>query len=183
MLDYKKATQQQLKEEYKRLSAIVSNVSFGTKKEFFHLPNILNDNEHPLAIASGMMDGNTWLITLTNQRVIFLDKGMLFGVKQVDISLKDIVSVGGKTGMILGSITISTSGQNYTIKDVAKQSVIPFTNLVNSTRNNLSTPVEKILSTNDTDIVAQLERLASLKEKGILTEEEFLQQKQRILNT
>lgn len=183
MLDYKKATQQQLKEEYKRLSAIVSNVSFGTKKEFFHLPNILNDNEHPLAIASGMMDGNTWLITLTNQRVIFLDKGMLFGVKQVDISLKDIVSVGGKTGMILGSITISTSGQNYTIKDVAKQSVIPFTNLVNSTRNNLSTPAEKITSTNDNDIVAQLERLASLKEKGILTEEEFLQQKQRILNT
>lgn len=183
MLDYKKATQQQLKEEYKRLSEIVSNVSFGTKKEFFHLPNILNENEQPLAIASGMMDGNTWLITLTNQRVIFLDKGMLFGVKQVDISLKDIVSVGGKTGMILGSITISTSGQNYTIKDVAKQSVIPFTNLVNSTRNNLSTQAEKITSTNDKDIVAQLERLASLKEKGILTEEEFLQQKQRILNT
>ncbi|WP_240725954.1 PH domain-containing protein [Escherichia sp. E4208] len=62
------------------------------------------------------MDGNTWLITLTNQRVIFLDKGMIFGVKQVDISLRNIVSVGGKTGLIFGEIMISTSGQNYTIK-------------------------------------------------------------------
>lgn len=183
MFDYKKATQQQLKDEYKRLSDVVSSTSFGTKKEFFHLPNILNDNEQPLAIASGAMDGNTWLITLTNQRVIFLDKGMLFGVKQVDISLKDVVGVGGKTGMILGSITISTSGQNYTIKDVAKQCVIPFTNLVNATRNNLNNPATKAPSTNETDVVAQLERLASLREKGILTEEEFLQQKQKILNS
>ncbi len=183
MINFKTATQQQLKEEYKRLAEVVKNVSFGTKKEFYHLPNIIGDNEQPLAVASGMMDGNTWLITLTNQRVIFLDKGMLFGVKQVDINLKDIVSVGGQTGIILGSITISTSGQNYTIKDVAKQSVIPFTNLVNSTRNNLNTPAEKITSSNDNDIVAQLERLASLKDKGILTDEEFQQQKQRILNS
>lgn len=184
MIDYKKASQQQLKEEYKRLSDVVSNVAFGTKKEFFHLPNILNENEQPLAVASGVMDGNTWLITLTNQRVIFLDKGMLFGVKQVDVNLKDVVSVGGKTGLLLGSITISTSGQNYTIKDVAKASVIPFTNLVNATRNNLSANQENPIAGKDdnADIVSQLERIAALKEKGILTEDEFQQQKQRLLN-
>lgn len=183
MIDYKSATQQQLKDEYKRLADAVSSVLFGTKKEFYHLPKILNDGEQPLAVSSGMMDGNTWLITLTNQRVIFLDKGMLFGVKQVDVSLKDIVSVGGKTGMLMGAITISTSGQNYTIKDVAKSSVIPFTNMVNATRNNLNSPANKQFSNNDNDIVAQLERIASLKEKGILTEEEFQQQKHRILNS
>ncbi len=93
-----------------------------------------------MAIASGMMDGNTWLITLTNKRVIFLDKGMIFGVKQVDINLNNIVSVGGKTGLMFGEIMISTSGQNYTIKNVMKGSVIPFTNLVNETRNTLNTP-------------------------------------------
>ncbi|MDU6539582.1 SHOCT domain-containing protein [Mixta calida] len=32
------------------------------------------------------------------------------------------------------------------------------------------------------DLISKLERLAQLKEKGILTEEEFLQQKQRLLN-
>ena len=109
MIDYKTASKDQLKEEMKRLAATVSDVPFGTKKEFFHLPEVLSSGEQPLAIASGMMDGNTWLITLTNKRVIFLDKGMLFGVKQVDINLSNIVSVGGKTGLLLGKVRISRS--------------------------------------------------------------------------
>ena len=28
------------------------------------------------------MDNNTWLIALTNKRVIFLDKGLIYGLKQ-----------------------------------------------------------------------------------------------------
>lgn len=188
MIDYARANETELKEEFKRLAKISGDASFGTKKEFFHLPKILNADEIPLAVASGMMDSNTWLITLTNQRVIFLDKGMFFGVKQVDVNLNNIVSVGGKTGLLLGEITISTSGQNYTIKNVAKTSVIPFTNLVNETRNkssstsnNVSTkPVE---AQSFDDKMSKIERLAEMKEDGILTDEEFQQQKQRILSS
>lgn len=183
MLDYTKATEAQLKEEFKRLAQVVGDIPFGTKKEFFHLPKILNASEQPLAIASGMMDGNTWLITLTNQRIIFLDKGMLFGVKQVDVNLRNVVSVGGKTGVLLGEIFISTSGQNYTIKNVQKGTVVPFTNLINATRNAIDEKPRAPESSAPTDIVSQLERLATLKEKGILSDEEFQQQKQRILNS
>lgn len=184
MIDYKTASKDQLKHEFTRLAKVVSDSTFGTKKEFFHLPNILNSGEQPLAVASGAMDGNTWLITLTNQRVIFLDKGMVFGVKQVDVNLKNIVSVGGKTGLLLGEIMISTSGQTYTIKNVMKASVIPFTNLINATRNaqnETSQPAEQSKPQAD-DLISQMERLAALKEKGILSDEEFQQQKQRILN-
>lgn len=185
MIDYKTASKDKLKEEMKRLASVVSDAPFGTKKEFFHLPEILNAGETPLAIASGQMDGNTWLITLTNKRVIFLDKGMLFGVKQVDVNLQNIVSVGGKTGLLLGEITISTSGQNYTIKNVMKASVIPFTNLVNETRNNTAqssqTTAQSSVASQD-DIIVKIERLAKLKADGVLTDEEFQQQKQRVLN-
>ncbi|WP_342754777.1 PH domain-containing protein [Pantoea sp. MBD-2R] len=183
MLDYTKATETQLKQEFKRLAQVVGDNGFGTKKEFFHLPKILNASEQPLAIASGAMDGNTWLITLTNQRIIFLDKGMLFGVKQVDVNLRNVVSVGGKTGVLLGEIFISTSGQNYTIKNVQKGTVVPFTNLINATRNAMDEKPRAPESSAPTDIVSQLERLATLKEKGILSDEEFQQQKQRILNS
>ncbi|MFP5658296.1 SHOCT domain-containing protein, partial [Salmonella sp. 741265109_PST] len=111
----------------------------------------------------------------------------IFGVKQVDINLNNIVSVGGKTGLMFGEIMISTSGQNYTIKNVMKGSVIPFTNLVNETRNTLNTPAhsqqEPTKATNSFDEqMSKIERLAEMKEEGILTEEEFQQQKQRILN-
>lgn len=187
MIDYKTASKDQLKAEMKRLAGVVSDTPFGTKKEFFHLPEILNSGERPVAIASGMMDGNTWLITLTNKRVIFLDKGMIFGVKQVDINLNNIVSVGGKTGLMFGEIMISTSGQNYTIKNVMKGSVIPFTNLVNETKNSLNAPASQQQEpTKDTqsfdDQMAKIERLAKMKEEGTLTEEEFQQQKKFILN-
>ncbi|CAI1117209.1 Uncharacterised protein [Serratia quinivorans] len=185
MIDYKTASKDQLKAEMKRLASVVSDVSFGTKKEFFHLPEILNVGETPLAIASGQMDGNTWLITLTNKRVIFLDKGMFFGVKQVDVNLQNIVSVGGKTGLLFGEITISTSGQNYTIKNVIKASVIPFTNLVNETRNNAAQSTQtnpQPVAVNQDDVIANIERLAKLKADGVLTDEEFQQQKQLILN-
>lgn len=181
-MDYTRATTNQLKDEFTRLAKVVGDVPFGTKKEFFHLPKILNQGEQPLAVASGMMNSNTWLITLTNQRVIFLDKGMIFGVKQVDVRLSDISSVGGKTGLLLGEITIGTAGQNYTIKNVVKGTVIPFTNLINETRNSRSQKAENQDGVPSNDLVTQIERLAALKEKGVLSEEEFQQQKQRILN-
>ncbi|WP_409429819.1 PH domain-containing protein [Kosakonia sp.] len=142
----------------------------------------------PLAIASGSMDGHTWLITLTSQRIILLDKGMFYGLKQVDISLEDIVSVSGSTGFTLGEITISTAAQNHTIKNVSKLCVGPFTNAVNAFRNIIQSQKQpgNIHQINEThtadDVIDKMERLAKLKQDGILTKEEFTQQKQRILN-
>ncbi|WP_340617186.1 PH domain-containing protein [Xenorhabdus entomophaga] len=190
MINYKTATKDELKKEFKRLAEEVSEEPFFVKKEFFHLPHILSENEAPLAIASGMMDGNTWLITLTNKRVIFLDKGMIFGVTQVDINLEDIASVGGKTGIIMGEIIISTSGQNYKISSVLKSAVIPFTNLVNKAKEDKKTKTTynvnhqtEIRNSSEDDIISKLERLAVLKEKGILSDGEFLVQKEKILNS
>lgn len=187
MINYATASESELKKEFQRLAKLSGDDSFGTKKEFLHLPKILNAGETPLAVASGFMDGNTWLITLTNQRVIFLDKGMLFGVKQVDVNLNNIVSVGGKTGLLLGEILISTSGQNYKVKNVVKSAVIPFTNLVNETRNNSSQSVKRTEQPNGTsqafdDAMTKIERLAKMRDEGILTEEEFQHQKNRVLN-
>ena len=68
-----------------------------------------------------------------------------------------------------------------------KGSVIPFTNLVNETKNSLNAPASQQQEpTKDTqsfdDQMAKIERLAKMKEEGILTEEEFQQQKKFILN-
>ncbi|EMC8779819.1 PH domain-containing protein [Providencia rettgeri] len=191
MINYKTASKDDLLKEYKRLSDVVGDTPVGTKKEFLHLPQILHSNEIPQAIASGSMENKNWLLVLTNYRVIFLNKGMLFGLKQMDINLDNIVSVGGKTGMLLGDILIGTSGQNYTISNVSKKTVVPFTNLVNEARDKKKsinaepqpTNSENLSNTSTDDLIAQLEKLASLKEKGVLSEEEFLQQKNKLLNS
>lgn len=192
MINYKTASKDELAKEFKRLAKEIGDTPLGVKKEFYHLPQILSNDELPISIVSGMMDGNTWLITLTNKRVIFLDKGMVFGLKQLDVNLDDIVSVGGKTGILMGDIIVSTSGQNYKISNVVKATVIPFTNLVNKAKEDKKShsnnkvdhnqEIKQMASTND-DFISKLERLAVLKEKGILSDEEFLSQKEKILNS
>ncbi|MFT9099974.1 MAG: PH domain-containing protein, partial [Zymomonas mobilis subsp. pomaceae] len=151
---------------------------------FYYLPKILADDEVPMAIASGLMKEHTWLIALTNQRLIFLDKGLFFGMDQVALNLSDIVSIHGSTGLLLGNITVSTAGQNYEITNISKAAVTPFTNLINTVKEqhsysgkNLDYNSQSISS----DKIVQLEKLAALKEKGILTEEEFKIQKAQIL--
>ena len=79
---------------------------FGTKKEVSYLPEILNPDERVLGLISGFLDGNTWIIALTDRRVIFLDKGMLYGLKQRELPLDKINSISQKRGLLLGSITI-----------------------------------------------------------------------------
>ena len=71
-----------------------------------------------------------------------------------------------------------------TASNAMKASIIPFTNLINATRNtqNETLPPAEQSKPQADDLISQMERLAVLKEKGILSDEEFQQQKQRILN-
>ncbi len=49
MIDYKTASKDQLKAEMKRLASVVSDTLW-SQKEFFHLPEILNSGEQPVAM-------------------------------------------------------------------------------------------------------------------------------------
>jgi hypothetical protein len=186
MIDYKTATKAELLAEFERLKMASKDDGFFTKKEFLHFPQIAMPNETPSAISSGSMDGKTWLIILTNYRVIFLDKGMFFGLKQIALDLSHISSVGGETKIIYGEITIAADGHTYTVENVSKKGVVPFTNMVKQAIEALKQSKEQSTNTqqpaaNNNDPFEQLERLASLKEKDIITEEEFQAQKAKIL--
>ena len=86
------------------------------------------DGEQVLAFSSGLMDNNTWLIALTDRRVIFLDKGMLYGLKQTTIAVSRISAVTGETGVMFGKITINAGSSEWKITKVLKKTVLPFTN-------------------------------------------------------
>ena len=108
--------------------------TFGTKKEIRYLPEILSNDETILSLTSGLMDGNTWLIVCTERRVIFLDKGMIYGLKQRETPLEKINSVEQKTGMMFGSIGIWDGAAHMEIKNVMKKTVKPFVEAVNRAR-------------------------------------------------
>lgn len=73
----------------------------GLDKEIKHLPEVLQDNKIICYLTSGLIEGNTWLIVCTNKRVIFLDKGLLYGLEQLEISLDKINSISQKRGLML----------------------------------------------------------------------------------
>lgn len=128
--DFKNAKPAELKAEYDRIAKEMGDDQFFTKKELHHLPNVLANGEQVLAFTSGAMDGNTWLITLTDRRVIFLDKGMIYGLKQASIDLDKINAVTGETGLMFGKIKIEDGASQREIEYVWKKTVVKFTNKV-----------------------------------------------------
>lgn len=67
----------------------------GIKKEIKELSNILQENEIIMYGTRGSYDGGVWLITCTDKRILFLDKGMI-KLKQVEIPIDKINSVSFK---------------------------------------------------------------------------------------
>lgn len=179
--DFKNAPPADLKLEYDRIAKEIGDNRFFTSKELNYLPEILSDGEQILAFTSGSMDGSTWLITLTDRRIIFLDKGMFYGLKQTTIDLDKVNAVSGETGIILGKIKIEDGAKERLIENVLKKTVIKFTNKVRDALEANKRPRRAASSEISDDVLSKLERLATLKQRGILSGQEFEQQKAILL--
>ena len=108
---------QRINEQLKKIGGFDS---FFTRKEIKYLPKILRDDEIIQAVGSGTLLGNTWLIVPINQRLLFLDKGMIYGLKQTEMQYEKISAVSCKTGLLLASISLATSGGKKEIKNLQK---------------------------------------------------------------
>lgn len=125
-LDFKQASRLQLECIWKAIATETGDDRFFTAKELDALPRELAPFEQVLSFSSGSLNGNTWLIVLTDERVLFLDKGMLFGMKKVSVDLNRIANIESERGLMFGKITIGANGQYYSIEYVWKSTVDPF---------------------------------------------------------
>ncbi len=165
---------------------------FGTKKEVNELVNILKDDESLDYIVSGFYDGTTWLVAVTSLRLLFIDKGMLFGVKQKEVMLDKINSINFKKGLLLAKLFIEDgSGKTLIIDSIDKDDLLPFVNILNENINVFKSNLYKRSINENTsedknnskeDFIKQLKDLATLRNEGILTEEEFIIAKQKLIS-
>lgn len=169
----------ELKEKIAKLNPSVSN-----KKEVKELLNILMDNEEIEKVDSGFLKegkGMTGhgLLVATNYRLIFIDKSTFgFGVKMEDFPYKNITSVSVETSLLKSSLKIICSGNTAVIDVVtgAKQ----LSEFVRQKTYSLEHPKTENKNL-ENDILGKIEKLAELKEKGILSEDEFTIQKTKLL--
>lgn len=181
MFDFKTATKEELQQEYKKMAKEMGDIRFFTKKELYYLPEILMDDESVIAFISGLMNRNTWLIVLTDRRIIFLNKGMFYGLKQSIIDLDKVNAVSATTGLIFGKIIVTDGATDRVISRVWKKAVKNFTNKIQEALEiRKLTRTGQILDSHHGPY-EQLEKIAELKERGLLTEEEFQIEKKRIL--
>ena len=176
-------TLEQIKTQIKSIDGLSK---FLGRREIKELPDILWENENVENLIQGMYNNGNGILVATNKRLIFIDKGLVFGLKVEDFPYDKISSIQYSTGLLLGKLTIFASGNKAVIDNVEKKRVRIFGDFVRnkiSSKNTVETPTNQSQQKTDTsdDIVSKLERLAKLKEQGILTEKEFIQQKQKIL--
>lgn len=170
----------QIKAELNNLNLRNSSLFLG-RKEINELPQILADGEKITNIIQGTYNNGQGILVSTIRRLVFIDKGLIYGLKVEDFPLDKISSIQYETGLLLAKVKIHTSGNVAIIDNVEKTSARQFAEFV---RNYVSQPKEKtvvIQNNSEPSILDQIEKLATLKQNGILSEEEFAEHKKKLL--
>jgi len=176
--DKKNQRLEEIKSEIQNLKLDNISTVFG-RKEINELPQILAPTEQIDNIIQGTYNNGQGILFSTNRRLLFVDKGVFYGLKVEDFPLDKISSIQYETGLLLGKVKVHTSGNIATIDNIGKESARKFAEFV---RNKISHHKEfQPQNTPQTDILGQLEKLATFKENGILSEEEFVEQKKKLL--
>ncbi|MGC8120972.1 PH domain-containing protein [Marinobacter sp. VGCF2001] len=166
--------------DLKNIALEMGDDQFFTKKEFFLLPGLLQSGEVVFALASGMVGGATWLISLTNLRVLIINKGLVFGLRQDSIPIDQVSSITSSSGLLLAKIIVTASAKRIIVENVEKRSAKEFVRRFEVVLNGGRGQVSERES-NLTDKYSELSKLGSLLERGLVTEEEFDIEKKKIL--
>jgi hypothetical protein len=67
-----------------------------------------------------------------DQRILFLDKGMFYGVTQVELPLRQIDTISYKTGLLYGELRLATGSGKSIVKKIRKGEVAKISSLVSS---------------------------------------------------
>jgi len=156
------------------------------RKEIKELPNILWEDENVEKLVQGFYEKGNGVSVATNKRLIFVDKSLLGKLRVEDFSYDKISSIQYHTKFLFGNITIFASGNKAKIENIDKKQTRSFADYVRARisgiKEHASLPKTRAEASSG-DVVTQLEKLAELKGQGILTEEEFVEQKKKILNS
>lgn len=164
-----------------QLESIDGWTKFLSRREINELPNVLWPKERIEQFGGGTYEGKRGVLVATNRRLIFLDKGLI-RLKVEDFPYDKVTSAQVETGLIWGKLTILASGNKAVIDNMPKDQA---RSLGDHVRRRLNKPSPQQpgpeRGTPSDDVVSQLERLAKLRQQGLLTDQEFVAQKRRLL--
>jgi hypothetical protein len=106
---------------------------------------------------------------------------MVSGMKSTEIPLDSIGSVNYQTKALGGNITVSAAGSEKHIGKMKKGDVRDIANLISEATAKMKQQTAAPAAAPASSAIDELKKLAELKEAGVLSEEEFNEQKEKLL--
>jgi len=180
-IDWKTASADERGDEIGRIAKEMGDHRFFTGKELRSLPKMLAPGEPVIAFVSGYMAKETWLVVLTDRRILMIDKNMFIGGEQISIPLEKVNAVEAQTHLILGELRIEDSVNEHVVRNVMKHAAERFADKVREQMELRRAGGFAPATPAAPDRYAQLERLDGLRQSGALSQEEFDREKARLL--
>lgn len=153
------------------------------RKEFRHLGNLLRFSEHVQELGQGQFAGKQGLVVLTDERIFFLEKSL--GSETMEqFDLDAITSVGLAKKITGETLRIFTAGHTTEIKSMGHgqgDAIERAFRTVQHSRQQTATAQARPASAPNEDPITQIERLASLRDRGLLSSEEFEAKKAELI--
>lgn len=183
-----------------QILALNATLSGSVNNEVDELVNILNTDEKLIAIADAKYLHNKMegLLLATQHRVVFLNKGFFGNLYQNEFQYQEINSVlyDPKESLNQLKILFNASQTDFIFKN--KNSALLFYEAIGDYVNSSGSQLKQQLTQpapkssifkpeppqkeDSSTIFDKLEKLGRLKESGILTDEEFAEQKKKLLD-
>ncbi|WP_228452181.1 PH domain-containing protein [Chryseobacterium sp. c4a] len=177
-----------------QIATLNSNLNASLGNQIRELEKILDQDERILAIEKGsyMQENNEGVLVATQRRMIFIYKRIFGNINKDEFVYHTITNVlyGSGDGTSLLKIYINTSSNvkaNIVLdnKESAKLFYETIKNYINIPEKRVKQHSAHPVSLQKEDpstVFDKLEKLGKLRENGILTEEEFTEQKKKLLN-
>jgi len=156
--------------------------TFGGKRELKKLVEHVQDDEVVSFIAQGTYQTNQGIVVLTDQRLLFVFYGFASAVVE-DFPLRSITSVASKKGIGSGTLIVHVAGAATHITSVINSDLGHILDALRLAVKAGQNPQQVLMHQAPAaiDVADQLGKLAALRDRGILSDDEFAAQKAKLL--
>lgn len=152
------------------------------RKEIAHLANVLDRGEEVHAIGVGRLDNKAGIAVVTNSRLLFLEKSI--GSEDVtSFQVGSIQATDMKKGLGGETLTVTHSGTKASISGLGHGQGDSLVRALRAAQAPSVPIAASSAAAPADDVITKLERLAELRAKGILSEDEFQAQKAAVLGS
>lgn len=181
-----------------QIVALNARLSIFVNSEVKELVNVLDKNEKIIAIAEGkyLYNNLEGILVSTESRVVFVDKKFFGGVFENEFPHDKITSMQHSAGLMSSELKIFTDSFKAEFKLYNRSAAKIFYDAIHGyvyksgNQSAKQQPVKQsersqpgpVKKEDPAVIFDKLEKLGKLRENGILTEEEFAEQKKKLLD-